>query len=106
MEIEGFAVPWGSDETKRAPMNSGLGGSLKMSFGALARAWATLTSVWRWPACWDRSRSYSSLICFANAVFRPGLSRLMTTGTARLASSCLLYTSDAADEEDSVDLGG
>ena len=30
----------------------------------------------------------------------------MLENTERLVTSCLLYTSDAADEEDSVDLGG
>src|SRR5664279_3776089 len=34
------------------------------------------------------------------------LSRLDRTALAALSSICLLYTSDAADEEDSVDLGG
>ena len=28
------------------------------------------------------------------------------SSSAKLESNCLLYTSDAADEEDSVDLGG
>ena len=30
----------------------------------------------------------------------------MKTGPGMYAFACLLYTSDAADEEDSVDLGG
>eukprot|EP00658_Telonema_sp_P-2_P012723 TRINITY_DN14840_c0_g3_i3.p1 TRINITY_DN14840_c0_g3~~TRINITY_DN14840_c0_g3_i3.p1 ORF type:complete len:124 (+),score=54.75 TRINITY_DN14840_c0_g3_i3:79-450(+) len=30
----------------------------------------------------------------------------VTPGAAELSGACLLYTSDAADEEDSVDLGG
>ena len=39
--------------------------------------------------------------CFEQAQTRPGSRRL-----ARLACVCLLYTSDAADERSSVDLGG
>src|SRR5664279_6346081 len=40
------------------------------------------------------------------ADLRPVLVALMQYGDQHLAEDCLLYTSDAADEEDSVDLGG
>src|SRR5664280_3845066 len=40
--------------------------------------------------------------CVAPAVARAA----MESGVAKYPISCLLYTSDAADEEDSVDLGG
>src|SRR5665648_1225354 len=39
--------------------------------------------------------------------FRIGRDKTLTIGTFRFyICTCLLYTSDAADEEDSVDLGG
>src|SRR5665648_1272763 len=36
----------------------------------------------------------------------PSKSRRLCSGSSLMYRSCLLYTSDAADEEDSVDLGG
>ena len=36
----------------------------------------------------------------------PWVKKLGVRSTDTLLSPCLLYTSDAADEEDSVDLGG
>src|SRR5664280_1064923 len=41
---------------------------------------------------------------FVGHQFRPY--NFVLSGTTYMWSSCLLYTSDAADEEDSVDLGG
>src|SRR5674536_394853 len=43
---------------------------------------------------WETSRTLNSL------------RKSRCTATTRRSPSCLLYTSDAADEEDSVDLGG
>ena len=37
---------------------------------------------------------------------RPGNGRRVVAGTGRAPDTCLLYTSDAADERSSVDLGG
>src|SRR5664280_3917097 len=53
-------------------------------------------------------RDYLMMASKAGRAFSPGaMARLRGVPSAReLPVCCLLYTSDAADEEDSVDLGG
>ena len=49
----------------------------------------------------------STLVRCINLLERPTEGSVVIDGTAmETLSPCLLYTSDAADEEDSVDLGG
>src|SRR5664280_3684047 len=59
---------------------------------------------------WDRPSPSRSKNCSRVALSRPGAAHTRcpvswSTTTVRYLC-CLLYTSDAADEEDSVDLGG
>src|SRR5665648_1138282 len=54
-----------------------------------ADAWTDVTGTWTVPAGAD-----------------PAVAKVYLGTGAEVAAPCLLYTSDAADEEDSVDLGG
>src|SRR5674536_266035 len=53
--------------------------------------------------CWLIARSSPARPSMSAKSTNP---RTNAAPAARQASTCLLYTSDAADEEDSVDLGG
>src|SRR5665648_1268362 len=54
-------------------------------------------------SCFRHTMSYLNNTLNLNSVVRrPGITHYFCS----LFRSCLLYTSDAADEEDSVDLGG
>src|SRR5674536_158259 len=62
---------------------------------------------WRAPAPHPPTLSTSSFSAPAVAATRPRLGRPSSACPSSWRSeTCLLYTSDAADEEDSVDLGG
>src|SRR5665648_665389 len=66
-----------------------------------------LHRVVRWPSLASERAEHRTVRDVPLSPRRCSVLPLATRSPTRLrASSCLLYTSDAADEEDSVDLGG
>src|ERR1039458_5372863 len=104
-EVRGL-IPHGGtatlEEITRAPVNSGFGRSSYFSLGALARASSIEINLVRWPACWARTRSYSSRICAANFGRCSALTRLLTTGTAREASRTCTRSEEHTSELQSL----
>src|SRR5664280_3732306 len=49
------------------------------------------------------SRTVAIWVCVSGVII---VAMILPPNAGRICKSCLLYTSDAADEEDSVDLGG
>ena len=68
-------------------MNSGCGRSSKFNRAARARASANEISLAVCPPCCERMRSYSAFNSRVKFGFCSTLIRLLTTGTARLASN-------------------
>src|SRR5665648_1304496 len=94
INVTGIFSRRSSREVRRAPCNKGRVSS--------AYTWIFLPA-----SC--ALRITPSAVPYSTVAKAPALqwvSMLAFSGTISLPCSCLLYTSDAADEEDSVDLGG